>query len=91
LIKALTHTYMSAPDGKQAMRATYPQGSYTFTHTPQGGLSFYAPGPHSLDMTTAKTLTLGYSVFFEKGFDFNMGGKLPGLCSCLLPFFRPFF
>ncbi|KAJ7151482.1 hypothetical protein C8R46DRAFT_1122136, partial [Mycena filopes] len=79
LISALSHTYMSAPDGKEAMRATYPKGSYTFTHSPEGGLSFYAPGPDSLDMTTAKTLTLGYSVFFEKGFDFNKGGKLPGL------------
>ncbi|KAK7037938.1 polysaccharide lyase family 14 protein [Favolaschia claudopus] len=79
LLKNLLHTYMSAPDGKEAMRATYPKGSYTFTHSPQGGLSFYAPGPNSLDMTTAKTLTFGYSVFFEKGFDFNMGGKLPGL------------
>ncbi|KAJ7785841.1 hypothetical protein B0H16DRAFT_1354704 [Mycena metata] len=79
LISALSHTYMSAPDGKQSMRATYPEGSYTFTNSPQGGISFYAPGPDSLDMTTAKTLTLGYSVFFEEGFDFNMGGKLPGL------------
>ncbi|KAJ6606219.1 hypothetical protein DFH09DRAFT_966411 [Mycena vulgaris] len=79
LIKALTHTYMAAPDGKEAMQAIYPEGSYTFTHDPQGGFSFYAPGPDSLDMTTAKTLTFGYSVFFEEGFDFNMGGKLPGL------------
>ncbi|KAJ7138447.1 hypothetical protein C8R43DRAFT_1089316 [Mycena crocata] len=79
LLKALAHPYDTAPDGKEAMKATYPKGSYTFTHSPQGGLSFYAPGPDSLDMTKAKTLTLGYSVFFEKGFDFNMGGKLPGL------------
>jgi len=57
----------------------YPEGSYIPSASPQGGLSFYAPGPDSLDMTTAKTLTLGYSVFFEEGFDFNMGGKLPGL------------
>lgn len=79
LLKDLSHTFMSAPDGKQAMQAIYPKGSYTFTHTPRGGFSFYAPGPDSLDMTTAKTLTFGYSVFFEDGFDFNKGGKLPGL------------
>ncbi|KAJ7494431.1 hypothetical protein B0H11DRAFT_2156196 [Mycena galericulata] len=78
-ISALSHTYTAAPDGKQSMRAIYPEGSYTFGHDPQGGFSFYAPGPNSLDVTTAKTLTLGYSVFFEEGFDFNMGGKLPGL------------
>ncbi|KAJ7272032.1 hypothetical protein B0H12DRAFT_1008536 [Mycena haematopus] len=79
LMTALSHTYMAAPDGKQAMRAIYPQGSYIPSASPLGGLSFYAPGPDSLDMTTAKTLTLGYSVYFEEGFDFNKGGKLPGL------------
>ncbi|KAJ7700859.1 hypothetical protein B0H17DRAFT_1046864 [Mycena rosella] len=79
VMTALSHTYMTAPDGKQAMQAIYPEGSYTFTHDILGGFSFYAPGPDSLDMTTAKTLSFGYSVFFEEGFDFNMGGKLPGL------------
>ncbi|KAJ7611694.1 polysaccharide lyase family 14 protein [Roridomyces roridus] len=79
LLSALTHTYMSAPDGKKAMQAIYPEGSYTFGHDPQGGFSFYAHGPSSLDMTKAKTLTLGYSVYFPEGFDFNIGGKLPGL------------
>ncbi|KAJ7905776.1 hypothetical protein B0H14DRAFT_2327333 [Mycena olivaceomarginata] len=79
LISALSHSYMSAPDGKKAMQAHYPEGSYTFTHKPEGGVSFYTPGVDSLDMTTAKTLTFGYSVFFDEDFDFNMGGKLPGL------------
>ncbi|KAJ7778729.1 polysaccharide lyase family 14 protein [Mycena maculata] len=78
-ISALSHTYMAAPDGKEAMRAIYPEGSYTFTHDPQGGFSFYAPGPDSVNISNAKTVTLGYSVFFEEGFDFNLGGKLPGL------------
>ncbi|KAG6876528.1 hypothetical protein C0992_012529 [Termitomyces sp. T32_za158] len=78
-IKALSHSYVAAPDGKKAMQAHFPQGSYTFTHSPQGGLSFYAPGPGSVDLTTAKEATFGYSVFFEKGFAFNKGGKLPGL------------
>ncbi|KAJ7054073.1 polysaccharide lyase family 14 protein [Mycena amicta] len=79
------HTYMSAPDGKEAMRAIYPEGSWTYNHSPQGGISFYAPGPNSLDMTTAKELTFGYSVFFEHGFEFNKGGKLPGLSKRRLP------
>ncbi|KAG5339741.1 hypothetical protein C0989_003855 [Termitomyces sp. Mn162] len=78
-ISALSHNFVAAPDGKKAMQAHFPQGSYTFGHNPQGGVSFYAPGPSSVDLTTAKEATFGYSVFFEKGFAFNKGGKLPGL------------
>ncbi|KAG6818735.1 hypothetical protein H0H93_002306, partial [Arthromyces matolae] len=78
-ISTLTHSYVNAPDGKLSMRAIYPKGSYTFTNEPQGGFSFYAPGPTSVDLTTAKEATFGYSVYFEEGFDFNKGGKLPGL------------
>lgn len=79
LISALSHDFVSAPDGKKAMQARYPKGSYTFTHQPQGGLSFYAPGPSSVDLSTAKEATFGYSVYFEAGFAFNKGGKLPGI------------
>jgi hypothetical protein len=32
-------------------------------------------------LTTAKEATLGYSVLFQDGFEFNLGGKLPGLCT----------
>jgi hypothetical protein len=62
------------------MQAHYPQGSYNFQHDPKGGFSFYAPGPSDVDLTTAKEATFGYSVYFENDFDFNLGGKLPGLC-----------
>lgn len=81
LIASLPHPYTNAPDGKEAMKAHYPKGSYTFTHKPEGGLSFYAPGPDKVDLTTAKEATFGYSVFFPEGFAFNLGGKLPGLCT----------
>lgn len=66
------------------MQAHYPEGSYTFTHSPEGGLSFYAPGPDEVDLTTAKEATFGYSVMFEEGFEWQKGGKLPGLCECLV-------
>ncbi|PSR70871.1 hypothetical protein PHLCEN_2v13233 [Hermanssonia centrifuga] len=79
LLSALSHSYVNAPDGRLSMKATYPEGSYNFQHDPQGGFSFYAPGPSNVDLTTAKEVTLGYSVFFEDGFDFNIGGKLPGI------------
>lgn len=82
LLKALSHNYVKAPDGKQSMQATYPEGSYTFTHSPQGGLSFYATGPSSVSLDDAKEATFSYSVYFEDDFAFNKGGKLPGFCTC---------
>ncbi|KAI0823865.1 hypothetical protein BC628DRAFT_1420604 [Trametes gibbosa] len=78
LIKSLSHQYTNAPDGKYSMKAFYPEGSYTFTHSPQGGLSFYATGPDNFDLENAKEATLAYSVYFEEDFAFNKGGKLPG-------------
>jgi hypothetical protein len=86
LLSGLSNTYTSAPDGKQSLRARYPEGSYTFEHSPLGGFSFYAPGPNSIDLTTAKEATLAYSVLFQDGFEFNLGGKLPGLCTSLIFF-----
>ena len=61
------------------MLAVFPKGSCSLSNT-NGGFSFYSPGPENVDLTTAKEVTFGYSVMFEEGFQFNMGGKLPGLC-----------
>jgi hypothetical protein len=79
MLSALHPTYVDAPDGVKSMKAHYPAGSVALTHAPYGGLSFYAPGPNSVDLTTAKEVTLGYTVLFQEGFEFNLGGKLPGL------------
>ncbi|KAJ3487085.1 hypothetical protein NLI96_g3771 [Meripilus lineatus] len=79
VIKALSHDYVAAPDGRLSMRAIYPNGSYTFSHTPQGGFSFYAPGPANVVLTTAKEATFSYTAYFPSGFDFVKGGKVPGL------------
>jgi hypothetical protein len=67
--------------GKTAMQAHYPKGSYNFQHSPRGGFSWYGYGPAAVDLTTAREVTLAYSVWFESGFDFVLGGKLPGLCT----------
>jgi hypothetical protein len=83
-LSELSHEYTDAPDGKKAMKAHYPAGSYNFQHKPLGGFSFYAPGPDHVDLTTAKEATFGYSVYFPKGFDFVKGGKLPGLCESFI-------
>ncbi|KAJ2927099.1 hypothetical protein H1R20_g9979, partial [Candolleomyces eurysporus] len=77
VLRSVPHRYTNAPDGKRAIQAHYPRGSYTFGHNPQGGFSFYAPGP--LNLENAKEATFAYSVFFPEGFDFQLGGKLPGL------------
>ncbi|KAF5324676.1 hypothetical protein D9611_004090 [Ephemerocybe angulata] len=67
-------------NGKKVIKAHYPKGSYTFGHNPQGGFSFYAKGPvNRLDLTTAKEVTFGYSVYFPRGFAFQKGGKMPGI------------
>jgi hypothetical protein len=79
-ITALQHPYVDAPDGELSMQAFYPAGSYNFQNSPQGGFSFYAPGPASVDLTTAKEATFGFTVYFPAGFDFVKGGKIPGLC-----------
>jgi len=66
--------------GKKALKAHYPKGSYRpgAPDAPKGGISFYAPGPENIDLTTAKEATFGYSVMFPEGFEWVKGGKLPG-------------
>ena len=66
-----------------SVRAHYPAGSYNPSGSPRGGFSFYAPGPASVDLSTAKEATFSYSVLFPEGFAFVKGGKLPGLCASL--------
>lgn len=80
LLRGLSHDVVTAPDGKKSMKAHYPKGSYTFGHSPEGGFSFYATGPDNFNLENAKEATLSYSVYFEDGFDFQKGGKLPGFC-----------
>lgn len=80
LMSGTTHEYVAAPDGKQALAATYPKGSYIPSKDPRGGFSFYALGPDTVDFTAARELTLGYSVMFPAGFQWQKGGKLPGIC-----------
>lgn len=80
LLSTLSITFASAPDGKFALKAHYPKGSYTLTREPKGGISFYASGPVNVDLSVAKEVTFGYSVYFDEGFEWQKGGKLPGLC-----------
>ena len=61
-----------------AIHVRYPEGSINpgSKTAPAGGAQFYAPLLAGTDATAA---CLGYRVRFEDGFDFVLGGKLPGL------------
>ena len=81
ILENTTRRVLEAPDGVVSLEGFYPNGSYTFTHNPRGGFSFYAPGPEDVDLTTAKEATFAYTVLFPEGYEWVKGGKLPGLCT----------
>ncbi len=60
-----------AKDGQTWLRALYPAGA---VGPDEGGGAWRMPFPRR------ETAELRYTVVFEDGFDFNKGGKLPGLC-----------
>ncbi|KAK2460654.1 hypothetical protein APHAL10511_007124 [Amanita phalloides] len=78
MISAIAPQYVVGPDDKMSIKIHFPLGSWAYKGPP-GGVSFYAPGPASVDLTRAKEATFGYSVHFSSDFAFNKGGKLPGL------------
>lgn len=87
--KRCPYSYTNSPDGISSLKAHYPMGSYKPSVDPCGGVSFYAHGPPSVDLSTAKEALFSYSIYFPKGFKYVKGGKLPGLCKYLLgPGFR---
>lgn len=79
-IKDLPHDVVSV-DGKKAIHGHMEKGAVALNDSPRGGFSFYTPGPKDtkLDLTKAREVSFGYSVKFSKGYDWNKGGKLPGL------------
>jgi len=62
--------------GSSAMQLFYPANSIDPAQKPQGGAEFYAS---PIDITDAENVTLTYSVFFPKNFNWVLAGKLPGL------------
>lgn len=68
----------TAPDGSSALVANFPAGTVKITST--SGFSFYTEGEHNgVVVEGAKEVLFSYSVYFESGFDFVKGGKMPGL------------
>ena len=61
------------------MIANYPAGTVKLA-APGHGYSFYTEGQHNgVEVTGAKEVVFSYSVYFQEGFQFVKGGKLPGL------------
>ncbi|CAE6520936.1 unnamed protein product [Rhizoctonia solani] len=78
MIARLSHPVVEK-EGKKAMQISFAEGSYAYRSKALGGVSFYALGPASQPINDAKVLTFSFAVFFEEGFGFKNGGKLPGL------------
>lgn len=78
------HPVVAGPGTKsQAWKATYPTGSYDpASGAVKGGFGFYMDGPASYSslLSSAKEVIASYSVRFETGWQWNKGGKLPGMC-----------
>jgi hypothetical protein len=68
----------SAPDGSTALVGDFPAGTVKLASGQ--GFSFYSSGDkNGVDVTSAKEVVFSYSAFFEDGFEFAKGGKMPGL------------
>ncbi|EJD40865.1 hypothetical protein AURDEDRAFT_115727 [Auricularia subglabra TFB-10046 SS5] len=67
-----------APPGTLAYQANYPKGSYNPSGTPRGGIGFYTGSPDGFSFEDATEIVFSYAVYFQPGFMFNKGGKLPG-------------
>ncbi|KAG6884679.1 hypothetical protein C0993_009022 [Termitomyces sp. T159_Od127] len=70
------------PQNEVALIGHYPKGSYAGSKPPGPGISgfiFEASGGPGVNIASAKEARLTYKVRFEDGFDFQLGGKLPGL------------
>jgi len=70
----------NAPDGTSALIANYPAGTVDYSSSTGHGFSFYSEGMHNgVNVEGAKEVLFSYSVFFQDGFNFVKGGKLPGV------------
>lgn len=68
----------NAPDGSTALIGNFPANTVKLASGQ--GFSFYTEGAHNgVNTPSAKEVVLSYSAFFEDGFEFAKGGKMPGL------------
>jgi hypothetical protein len=62
--------------GRQGTKTLMAKGSTSPGQGIKGGMSFYSPEGN---LASSDHVLFSYSVYFDDEFDFNMGGKLPGL------------
>lgn len=72
-----SHAYDTAPDGSSALRAHYPKGSIDPGSDNIGGFGMYALT--GIDLSKGTEVLMSYKAYFQDGFQFNKGGKMPGL------------
>jgi len=88
-MKALVHPVVQE-SGKLAMHSHFNEGAYDLQTSPDilGGFSFFTSGATTgggstpvvdLPSLKAREVSFGYNVKFSAGFQWNKGGKLPGL------------
>lgn len=70
------NSYLSCKKNEEVIKIFYPNGSYSPSKLPVGGIGFFA-SPEKIFMTNQ--VIFKYQVYFDNTFDPNLGGKLPGL------------
>lgn len=84
----------SADEREKVWEAFFPRGSINpgNKQAPSGGFGFYLNGGEkfvkALKDHAARgdvvDIIMGYDVFFEEGWEWGKGGKLPGICTSVL-------
>ena len=77
------------PNPVSAWEAFYPKGSINPSGTIPGGFGFYLSGPQffSNDLENASEVLFSYRMMLQEGWEWVMGGKLPGICEPPIPWF----
>ena len=84
-----THDVVAPPhadaDHARAWEAVFAAGSIAPGNRdlPPGGFGLYMRGPRAFAdaLPAAQEVLVGYEVLFEDGFEWQKGGKLPGICA----------
>lgn len=71
--------------GSIVLVGKFPKGSYAGANK----AGFVFSGKSNADLENAKEAVLTYDIKFQKGFEFALGGKIPGLCTLSFSQFVP--
>ena len=76
----------SLPSPETAWEAFYPKGSINPSADIPGSFSFYLSGPREFAdrLEAASEAVMSYRMMLQDGWEWNKGGKLPGVCKFYL-------